>query len=320
MSVALLLAACGSKDSGPANKTEDRPPPAPPERRSEMSLGLERLPEPALELPKQYSFRLLEQGAEPRAPLRYDVAASEAVHAFETRLTGRRLEGPAWSKPQALPPIRTRLAVVGTSGGKVRARPLPGEIDGAPTTEVVQYLAGWKALEGRRVAIELDSRGRLGELVFADDPTGARSEAAKDELAQRLLAMVVPLPDEPVGIGATWRSVTILRQRPAVVKQTATYTLLARTEAGWKIRVELQRIGESQVVIDPAVPADTAIELVALVRRMTGTLELQPSRALPTGSLEVDSSMHLRLHHKRSGTREEILEDSGTVTLSVTTQ
>src|SRR5690606_33184804 len=136
--------------------------------------------------------------------------------------------------------VRTSLAIVGGSGGTLRARPLPGEVGGTPTPEATQYLAGWRSVEGRRVAIEVDPRGQLGQLVFADDPTGARSQEGKDELAQRLLVMLVPLPDEPVGVGASWRAVTMLRQRPAIVKQTATYTLLERTSAGWKLGVELQ--------------------------------------------------------------------------------
>ena len=100
------------------------------------------------------------------------------------------------------------------------------------------------------------------------------------------------------------------------MKQTATYTLLARTAQGWKVEIDLQRIGEAQTITDPAVAKDAMVDLVALVRRYKGTLEVARDRALPTGTIDFESSMHLRVQPRTGPVAEQILEDKGTVALT----
>lgn len=312
--VVLGLVACGNKDAGDARP----PPPSPPvEVRTPIPVGVDQLPQPKVELPRQISFRVLEPGAGERAVLRYQIAEAEITTKIDMSLTSRRMTGTTWSDAQTLPTIKTALATAGLPAGRLRARPLLGSVEGAATAETASYLAGWKASENRRLTAGFDPRGQLGPLVFNDDPTSARSEEARDDLTQRLLSITVPVPDEPVGIGARWRVVTVLTQRPVVVKQTATYTLRERAPAGWKIDVETQRVGEEQTIVDPAIGADAKVELVALVRRYQGTLVIDPAHALPTGTLAVESSMHLRVQPRTGPIGEQILEDKGTVVLAV---
>ena len=279
---------------------------------------MDRLPQPAVDLPRQLSFRLLDAGKGETAPLRYEVAQAEVTTRIAMTLTSRHMDGSTWSPSQTLPEIRTAFATAAIDATHVRARPLPGSVEGTASPEALAYLAGWKQSEDRRLTFALDARGQLGAIAFGDDPKTARSREAVDDLTQRLLSLVVPVPEEPIGIGASWRVVTVLTQRPVVVKQTATYTLLQRTTKAWTVKAELQRIGEEQTIIDPAaISTDTKVDLVALVRRYQGTLEIAPARALPTGSLEIESSMHLRLQPRTGPVGEQILEDKGTVVLSI---
>lgn len=302
--LAITLCACGSKDSPPP------PAPAPVEVRPPQSVGAgDQLPQPIVDLPKQESFRVLDPGHGERETLRYSVGLGEVSTRIEMTLSQRKLNGTAWTDPTKLPPIRTGLAIAAADGTKVRARALPGEISGTPTPEATDYLTAWKASEGRRLTIGLDARGQLGPITFADDPTSAHSRDAIDDMTQRLLVVVVPVPEEPIATGARWQVVTVLAQRPVVVKQTATYTLMAHGSAGWEVQVELRRVGEQQTI-----SADT--ELVALDRTYKGTLKIAPGAVLPTGALDVDSSMHLRLGPKTDPIGEQILADQGTVVLS----
>lgn len=305
----LLVCACGSKETEPPPPTKL---PAPEVR----PLGTDRLPQPTVDLPKQLSFKLLERGTGDASPLRYAVAETEATTKIEMTLTSRSMTDGTWTARATLAPIRTGLATASTGAGQLRARALPGEIAGTTTAVAEAYLAGWKASEGRRLAIGFDPRGQLGALTFADDPTGARSRQAIDDMTQRLLSIVVPVPEEPVGIGASWRVVTVLFQPPVVVKQTATYTLLGRTDRGWKVGVDLQRVGEEQTVTDPTQAPDAMVDLVALVRRYKGTLEIAPHHALPTGSIALESTIHVRIQPRGKPMVEQMLEDQGTVTLT----
>ena len=304
----VALVACSSKSDPP------KPKPAPVEQKKSMDIAVPIMEEPAIELPKQESFTLLDPGKGAQAELRYKLAEGTTTHRAETKLTSRYLQGPKWSDPIKLPAIRDGFAIT-VQGDKLLVRPLAAEI-ATKTPEAEAYIKTWKAIENRRVTAAFDARGQLSGITFADDPTNAHSTDQKDELVQRLLVSVVPLPAEPVAVGAKWKVVTALRQRPAVVKQTAIYTLEARTATSWKIAMKLQRVAEPQTLRDPALPATTTAELVALFRVLEGTFEIDPRRALPTGSLSVESRLHVRLTLPGPHVQEQILEDIGTVTLS----
>ena len=280
--------------------------------------------EPALELPHQESFRLLDAGHGARAALRYALAAGTAAFTARTVLLSRHLEGgQPFSAPVALPAIRDGFAITTAADhpDRLALHALTGEA-AATTTDADAYLAAWRAtLEGRHLAVTVDDRGGFTAIRFDDDPTGARSEQARDELVARLLTTIVPLPAEPVGAGASWRVVTILRQGPAFARQTATYTLTSRTTGGaaaWRLHVKLQRIGREQRLADPALPRGTTADLLALFRSFEGDVEVDPRHPLITsGSLAIESRMHVRLTDAGQPATEQMFEDTGTVVLSL---
>jgi hypothetical protein len=194
----------------------------------------------------------------------------------------------------------------------------------APSPDADAYLAPWRTLlQGRPIALDLDDRGAVTAIRFDDDPSGATSARARDELVQRLLALIVPLPAEPVGTGASWRVVTILRQGPAVAKQTATYTLIARGPRRWKLHVVLRRVGQRQQIVDPALPRAASAELVAMFRALEGDVEVDPALPLIAGgTLTIESRLHARLQppapagQPRPAIIEQMFEDTGKVSFA----
>ena len=97
---------------------------------------------------------------------------------------------------------------------------------------------------------------------------------------QRWLGLVVPLPDEPVAVGARWRVVSMVRSGGVVLKQTATYRLTAADADGWTVELEAERIGEAQEILVPGVEGALG-ELVALRRLVKGTLTVAAADPLP---------------------------------------
>jgi hypothetical protein len=318
----------GNAGAGPA---QDAPllavPPAPrvtqqPEPRAVA------VAEPAIALPRQESFALLDAGRGARAKLRYTLAAGTSVLTVETALSSRHLERGEFSRPTALPALRDGFAITIDAGqpGQLELRALAGEA-ASTSADADAYLAAWRTLlQNRRISVTVDDRGGITAVSFHDDPSGARSAKARDELYQRLLALIVPLPVEPVGTGARWRVTTILRQGPAYAKQTATYTLTARGPASWKLHVALQRVGEQQHVADPSLPPGTTAELLGLFRALEGDVELSPASPMITaGSLAIESRLHVKLQGANQGANrgvnqgviEQLFEDTGTVTFSL---
>jgi hypothetical protein len=291
----LLVVACGTNRSGHDETKQGAQAGSAASSGSAAGSNTRRvveLPEPEVALPKELAFELLEAGADGRTALRYALAAEKSHYVIRTELTTRELDGGVWGAPSKLPALITALDVGVERDRRTSWQPAQGSLDGAASPAAQAYLEPWNALAGRAFDVPLDVRGRLTAPVDHD--------AASEELVQRLLATVVPLPEQPIGVGARWRVVTALRQQSAVLKQTATYTLVS-AQRPWKIAVDIQRLAESQRFGD--------VELVAIVRRLTGTVEVDPQRPLPVaGTLEVKSTVHVR-----SGNRENIVEDTGSV-------
>jgi hypothetical protein len=272
--------------------------------------------EPEIALPSQESFRLLDAGKGDRAVLRYKLGAARAAVMVRSELKTRHLEGAAFSQPVALPAIRDgfEIELAAASPGQIALRGLVATA-ATDSPDAAAYLGPWRALlENKRATAAVDDRGAIGEISFDADPNGASTPRARDELIQRLLSLIVPLPSEPIGTGAQWRVVTILRLGSAVAKQTATYTLLARSATRWKIRLASKRVAEQQIVSDPALPPNTSAELIALFRAHDGDVEIDPSLPLIiSGTLTVESRLHARLQPAGQPAVDQMFEDTGRV-------
>ena len=127
----------------------------------------------------------------------------------------------------------------------------------------------------------------------------------------------MPVPTEPVAVGARWQVNTILRRGRIYAKQSATYTLTERTQACWKLHVKLLRLAGPQTVTDPTLPSGTSAELNALFRLLEGDVEIDPTRALiSSGSLTVESRLHAKIQPPNAAPIEQMLEDTGTLGFS----
>jgi len=274
------------------------------------------LDEPTLDLPKQESFTLLGPGTGKRAVLRYTLAAGRTAVIAQTTLSESHLSGSGFTRPAALPAIRDGFAVTTSAAqrGQLALRALAAEV-AAPSPDADAYLASWRTLlQDRRITVAVDDRGMFTTIAFTDDPAAARNAQARDELAQRLASTLVPLPAEPIGAGARWKVVTILRQGRTYAKQTAIYTLVSTTAAGWKLHVKLQRVGEQQFINDPSLPSGMTAELLAMFRQLEGDVEVDPQHPLITGgSLAIESRMHVKLTAQNQPPTEQMFEDTGTV-------
>lgn len=275
--------------------------------------------QPKIDLPRQEAFTLIGAGHGKRAPLRYTLAEVRVALFAQTTLSSRHLENNAFTAPVALPATRVGFALelAAKPRGQLALHGLPAEAAAtAPGAEA--YLAPWRSLlQDRKITVAIDERGQFTTIGFPDDPRAARNAAAKDELVQRLASMIVPLPAEPIGPGASWRVVTILRQGPAYAKQTATYTLTSASRAGWKFHVKLQRVAEDQAIADPSLPAGTTAELVAMFRQLEGDVEVDPRQPLITGgSLAIESRLDVKLQAASQRPVEQMFEDTGTVVFS----
>jgi hypothetical protein len=300
---------------------------APGPRVKVLTPDVRSLPEPAIALPMTESFRLLDAGAAPRAPLRYawDPKANREL-TVDASLTTRRLAADGtWSAPLAVPTVREGFGVIATpaAGGAATLafRGVTAAVVGNPDADARaradEYLSAFRDhIEHRRGTIAVDARGRLGAIAFADAPPPPKDQPdrAIDDVTERWLAASVPLPDEPIGKGARWRVVTVLRAGAAVVKQTAEYTLVEARPDRWIVDADVRRIGEEQRVDAAGLPPGSIVELIALFREHKGRVELSPSVPWPVaGTMSTEMRVHARIGVPGQGVREDLTEDTGTL-------
>lgn len=295
LAIAISFCACGSRKKS----REDAAPLKGDTKSVTVGSGAATGSSPAppdYKLPREMSFELLEAGSGRRVRLRYDLrGAPRELVAHYTVTTRANIEG-EWTPETVIAPVSDGFGV-SAEPGVIHVRGLDATVGtGAPPAVAAAetFVARWKALVAKRRAdVTLDDRGRLDAIALLDDPSGTNVDA-REELEQRWLGLAVPLPDEPVGVGARWRVVSAMRAGGIVVKQTANYRLVA-LDRTWTIEIAAERIGEAQEIVVPGT-TQTLGELIAMRRLVTGTIVVGAGDPLPLrGSLTSEVSSHARL-------------------------
>jgi hypothetical protein len=331
IATALAICAPGCGKRGSKGATDDAAAPPPQKIAGPRSVLLDKkFRDEALgtniELPKLDSAKLLEPGKGKRTAYRYAMTGeSKRVFTVATTVKTRELAGGAWTERIEVPEVSfglelTHPAKSADKGLRVFARALePTIADGSPTgkTAATQLIARYRALvEGRRATIENGGRGLPGKVTvtgLTPDDDGARPA---QELNTMLAQSVVPFPEEPIGVGAKWKVVIMLRRGEAVVKQTAVYELKKVEGTQLTIDQHIKQVGENQYLFSPDLPKGVTSELIAFFWETRGTVTVDPSVLTPVaGSITVELRVHGKLVHPAE-TYEHFNESIGTATLS----
>ncbi len=331
--VGLCGVACGKKEPGPAQEDGPSELPKPPVRArnidTERKVTVFQNPP---ELPRYKSLTVKHAGKAPTRLLTYRPDDKARQFVVSARVKSRELAAGTWSEFVALPEIRYGLGLQAvpaeTGPTTVNIRGLEAEV-GKPSQSdakraenavrvandfLVRYR---KHLERRRATATIDATGRPGSLTLSPDlAKSPENPRITHEFQQLMLEGIVPLPGEPVGVGARWRAVTLLRRGPGVVTQTGEYELLSATDDRLEIRAEITQIGERQLIAAPGAPNSVSAELVALFWQIRGKLEVSLGSFTPTsGTLEVEMRVHSRLL-RRDRPIDQFIESTGTVGFS----
>jgi hypothetical protein len=269
-----------------------------------------------LPAPRVRSFELLDAGKEPRQALRYGAEAGENALTVTVRVDSREVVGEDWTPWGTLPELRYGLALRRAAAGnalEIRGLDLAVGQPAAAEPDVAAYVTRATEelsrryrdqVQGRRARATIDARGRIEVLepVIVGEP--APGAHTRQEMLQILAESVVPLPEEPVGVGARWQVTMLMRRGVGMVNQTGTYELVAVDQASgqasgapsWRIRAMIEQDGEHQTVMAPELPSGVSAELVALLWRAEGELEVSPGSLTPrSGKLTVEYGVHSRL-------------------------
>lgn len=214
--------------------------------------------------PGASSVKLLEPGAEPRTPARYDFALDKAQTTLATvKMSAEGAMAPGMG-PQ--PPLRLTLKIT------PKAKAADGNVKFALQVTKAEVVTG-----GAAIPPEAAKEIKAAEAAFSSmsgsfdaSPRGDLSNVSlggkgtPPELQELVAPMVellfAPLPEEPIGVGAKW----IMSTPPSKMGgMKSTFTMTARNDATADITVDTTRNAPPQPVPDPRAPKGATMEIDA---------------------------------------------------------
>lgn len=269
--------------------------------------------------------RLIHAGREPLGDLRYVlregvtqrvVLASEATTVIRTKgevFPPTRIPRTtiAWDMATAerstLEEYRIELRLI-TAGIETR---------GAQEDEMARAMAPeLTGMKGLTISYWASSKGLTRDIkVNLPLTTSVRAERRLAGMAQAFDFMVTPLPQEPVGIGATWQVLRRVSSRGMDLLQTSLFTLTSRTTDGAVLSVRVNQVAASNTVHAPEMPPNMVATLKNLSSVGVGTTQLKLTSVAPeSGTMMLTTAMLLSSPSPSTGISDEsVLETTTTV-------
>lgn len=202
-------------------------------------------------------------GADPKAPLIYAFAPKartvNATLKVSQSSAGQSAEQSFKVSFTATPKPKFGLAGDATVDLKIAKLELQLP-PGAPPQAAAQKDQLEKALVGVAGHFDVTSHGDLSDPAFEADKAGPGAAEMTQIVQQALELLVVPLPNEPVGIGAKWskNESKKLADEGTSVSGTVSMTLMARDAQTATIKVEANNSG-TIAVKDPRAPKGLSV-------------------------------------------------------------
>jgi hypothetical protein len=297
-----------ARDAAPGRQDKVEPPKEDPAAAAPPTASDSAGP-PSFEVPEHVEatepeVELESAGAEPRQPLRLAPSRGDVVRRSLTmKMKVAMRLGSQNIPPKAIPDVETvLLSKVGSvSEEEIRysVRTESASSDGGADASARVREAVDTAVEGLRKAegtVVVSARGRT--IRFDVDVPGEQDANLRPTLEgfRQAFAQMFPwLPEEPVGIGARWTSITHAKQNGLHIQQTARYELVERTGQRVTLELSFDQRAIDTAGADDVVPGAT-FEVEGFGGQGRGTVVLDLSEVLPaSGRVESTTTTQSRV-------------------------
>ncbi len=250
-------------------------------------------------------FKLVSAGAEPRRELRYRLAAgSTHLMALTMRMSvGVEVEGRAMP-PSRVPAMRMlfECKVIEADDQQARfdfAMPSTPELfdtEGIAPTMIEAMRKNLAQLATLRGHVAMTNRGVVRDSHIEIGPTlepGATQML--QSMQQSMEQTAVPLPPDPVGVGAQWRMLQRVGVSGTTVYQVATFTLTAIEGQVATMSVALEQLAPRQKMALPEKAAGASAELASMEGHGEGRMTVDLRSPVPRSSATVESAMAMNV-------------------------
>jgi len=251
-------------------------------------------------------LKLLGKGAEPRTALRLHPAPGDkqtiilsAKVGLETKMSGDQ------PSPFKLPSLTNTLDIplditvkdVSNKGDityEVTASDAGGGGEprqGAPQGARAKKPAVSEA-KGMSATGTISSRGFGKELEFKGPPgTDPQIRVLMDLMKDVFGQLTVPLPEEPIGVGAKWEFKAPIQSHGIKVEQTASYELVSLEGESFKIKGTTTQRAANQKIDNPIMPG-MKVDLTKWSGKSGSELGLDAGKLMPSlGTMEIHSEI-----------------------------
>jgi len=273
------------------------------------------------------SVKLMSPGAEPRAPLAYelDQGSKHRLGMGMDMLMSIRMGEqaiPATSIPRIVMGLDMLIAEKSPQGEwKVDANLDRAGLEPKGDQQKAiadQMLPSIEGMKGMRMSYWVSPKGHVRD-VELKLPEGFPPQAQQmlQGMNQSFESMMAPLPVDPVGIGAQWEVVTRVSSSGADLLQFATYTLKKKTGSKALLEVSVKQLAAKATITAPGLPAGTLARLVAFKSEGSGTNEIDTKSVAPeSGKMVVKSGMTLEVSGGGVPAQETTMDTTLTVTFT----
>ena len=245
--------------------------------------------------------RLLSPGSEPRVPLRYRIAAGQ-TGAMTMRMEmniSMDMNGtamPAMQAPAMVMGADYAVTAVAESGDisfdvtmtEVGVESTPG-VDPAMVSAMQGMMQG--TLQGLKGSATITPRG-IGRTVTFD--TGAiadpQLQQALGSMSASVEQMSMPLPEEPVGVGARWDVLQRTTSGGVVTYQKTSLEVTAIDGARVTFAASVEQQAPRQALSNPALPPEVVMTLERLSGSGAGTTTIDLTSLVPTSEMSTRSN------------------------------
>jgi hypothetical protein len=179
------------------------------------------------------------------------------------------------------------------------------------TAQVDQMRALFAGIAGMSGHMVVTDRGFLRssevELPPSMDP---KLRQVMESVKQSMGQMASPLPEEPVGPGASWEVTADLTQGGMTIHQRTLNELVARTGDTGKMKVTITQTAGAQSVSAPGMPAGVKADLNSMNGHGTGSNEFDLSKLAPTrGESKISADLSMTMQGRTLDLTTEVQVD-----------
>ncbi len=263
-------------------------------------------------------------GGENKVALRYLYKAGDVTVAMMELKMGMQISMGANQQPAvSLPMMKMNMKItnkeVKTSGNLVYDFILDSvdvvADDKTPPAMVESMKTALNDIKGMNGSAEVTTRGitTSAEMKMPAN-TNPQLTSMMDNMRQQMNQMSVPLPEEPVGQGATWTVTTQMTSGGILLTNQYKYTLVKIDGSNIEMKVELLQSAEPQELKNPNLPAGTVVKLQEFKSGGQGTVKMDLSKMVPNSEITSETKMKMEV---QAGGQTQTIEQAMTLALKL---